>query len=256
MKSRISVFVVLSCLCVTSQNLTSNDQEKLDEMIFAQGQLKENDRNEWFLFETYDGASMYFNGKGVLQLNLKKRFDWADAFYGADFAKVSKNNRLGFINKQGEVVVPLDYENVKVFSNGLAAVMMLGKHGFIDTAGTLVIPPIYEDAGYFGDGLAPVKKNGKFGFIDRKGTLVIPYTYFESYSFYNGRAAVQLDQDQDMETEESGKWGFIDVTGELIITYTYSEVSSFTPDGTAKVIIQNGSLLGDNHHIDKNGKRL
>lgn len=72
MKSRISVFVVLSCLCVTSQNLSSNDQEKLDEMIFAQRQLKENDRNEWFLFETYDGASMYFNGKGVLQLNLKK----------------------------------------------------------------------------------------------------------------------------------------------------------------------------------------
>jgi hypothetical protein len=256
MKSLIPLFASLLCLCATSQNLTSNDQEKLNEMISVQSQLKENDPDEWFLFETVDGASMFFSGKGELQLNLKKRFDWADAFYGSDFAKVSKNNRMGFINKQGKVVVPLDYENVKVFSNGLAAVMMLGKHGFIDTAGTLVIPAIYEDAGYFGNGLAPVKKKGKFGFIDRKGTLVIPYTYYESYSFYEGRAAVQLNRYKDVEKEESGKWGFINISGELIIAYKYSDISFFEPDGTAKVSLANGSLSGDQHRIDKNGNRL
>jgi hypothetical protein len=256
MKSLIPLFASLLCWYATSQNLTSNDQQKLKELISIQGQLEENDPNEWLLFETVDGASMFFNGKGKLQLDLKKRFDWADAFYGSDLAKVSKNNRMGFINKQGEVVVPLDYENVKVFSNGLAAVMMLGKHGFIDTNGELVIPTIYEDAGYFGNGLAPVKKNGKFGFIDRKGTLVIPYTYSDSNSFLNGRAAVQLNKYQDIKKEKSGKWGCIDSSGELIIAYKYSYINSFAPDGTAKVIIENGSLSGDQHRIDKNGNRL
>jgi hypothetical protein len=256
MKTLMLLFFSLFYLCAHSQHLTSKDRVKLDKMISIQCHLEDNDPDEWLLFETYKGASIFFDSNGVIQLNLKKRFDWADGFYGSNFAKVSKNNRMGFINKQGQVVVALDYENVKVFSDGLAAVMILGKHGFINTTGDLVVPTIYEDAGYFGDGLAPVKKNGRFGFINKKGTLVIPYTYCDSNSFLNGRAAVQLKKYQDLETEESGKWGFIDVHGELIIDYKYSKVSSFAPDGTAKVSIKNESLLGDQHRIDMYGNRL
>jgi hypothetical protein len=257
MKIYISLWIMCTGLCAGSQNLTSSDQIKLDQILANKSTLDEkSDLEGWILFETQNRESVFFNKKGVLQLNLGKRFDWVDGFYGSELAKVSKNNRLGFINKKGEVVIPFDFENVKVFSNGLAAVMMLGKHGFIDTTGKLVIPFLYEDAGYFGNGLAPVKKNGNFGFIDRKGTLAIPYKYDDAKSFYNGRAAVKLDTYNSTTAEEVGKWGFIDTTGKLIIPYKYAVVGNFTSNFTVKVALPDGSSSGDVHFIDVHGNRL
>ena len=256
MKTYISLWIVFTGLCVSSQSLTSSDQIKLDKILANKSMLEEESAlKEWILFETQNGGSMFFNIEGELQLNLGKRFDWVDGFYGSDLAKVSKNNRLGFINKKGEVVIPFDFENVKVFSNGLAAVMMLGKHGFIDTSGNLLIPFLYEDAGYFGNGLAPVKKNGKFGFINRKGTLTIPCKYDDAKSFYNGMAAVRLDTLSGAHVAQE-KWGFIDITGKLIIPYKYAVVGNFKSDGTVKVTLTDGSSLGDVHYIDTYGSRL
>ena len=256
MKTIIYLWIVFTGLCVSSQSLSSSDQIKLDKVLANKNMLEEESAlKEWILFETQNGGSMFFNHEGELQLDLEKRFDWVDGFYGSDLAKVSKNNRLGFINKKGEVVIPFDFENVKVFSNGLAAVMMLGKHGFIDTSGNLLIPFLYEDAGYFGNGLAPVKKNGKFGFINRKGTLIIPCKYDDAKSFYNGMAAVRLDTLSGAHVALE-KWGFIDVTGKLIIPYNYAVVGNFKSDGTVKVTLTDWSSLGDVHYIDAYGSRL
>ena len=47
-----------------------------------------------------------------------------------------------------------------------------GKWGFIDRAGELTIPVQFDDARDFSVGFAPVRKGSAWGYIDRTGTVV------------------------------------------------------------------------------------
>jgi hypothetical protein len=69
--------------------------------------------------------------------------------------------RIGFLDKNGEVVIPAKYNFAESFHEGLASVKLNGKYGFIDKTGKEIIPPKYDDAGSFNEGLASVKLNGK-----------------------------------------------------------------------------------------------
>lgn len=57
------------------------------------------------------------------------------------------------------------------------------KLGYIDTMGTLVIPPKYDNADNFSEGLAAVKINNKWGYIDKTGAMVIPAKYDTAWGF-------------------------------------------------------------------------
>lgn len=56
----------------------------------------------------------------------------ADAFNADLVAAVCKDGKWGFVNTEGEVVVPYQYFEAKSFSNGFAAVRTGAKWGFID----------------------------------------------------------------------------------------------------------------------------
>ena len=47
------------------------------------------------------------------------------------------------------------------------------KVGYMDKEGKMVIKPEFESGSIFVNGLAPVKVNGKCGYIDRTGKLAV-----------------------------------------------------------------------------------
>lgn len=53
-----------------------------------------------------------------------------------------------------------------------------------------IIAPQYDDIRHFSDGLAAVKKNGKWGYIDTENQVVVPFQYDMAYSFNEGHAIV------------------------------------------------------------------
>ena len=55
--------------------------------------------------------------------------------------------------------------------------------GFIDKNGTLTVPIQYEQVGSFFNDRAYFKKNGKYGYINSKGQQVIPASYDEVMDF-------------------------------------------------------------------------
>jgi len=55
----------------------------------------------------------------------------------------------GFINSKGEVIVPIIYDKVKDFDDGIALVEKDGEYGFIDKTGKIVVPLKYHNANYF-----------------------------------------------------------------------------------------------------------
>ncbi|MBO7380047.1 MAG: WG repeat-containing protein, partial [Neisseriaceae bacterium] len=110
-------------------------------------------------------------------LVIPAKYDWADPFYDG-LAQVKINNKWGFINKTGELVIPAQYDSDSVdnFHDGLARVKIDNKWGFINKTGELVIPAQYDWADSFHDGLAQVTIDGKEGFINKSGKMVFNIT--------------------------------------------------------------------------------
>ena len=99
--------------------------------------------------------------------------------YGAfseGLASLIRDDRVGYVDKSGNEVIPFIYEEAGRFSEGLARVKKEGLCGYIDKKGNEVIPFIYEDAKDFSEGLALVKKNDKWGYVDKKGKSTFDYT--------------------------------------------------------------------------------
>ena len=92
------------------------------------------------------------------------------------------NERYGYIDKSGAVIVPAVFEEAKDFSEGLAAVKFpataskAAAWGFINTKGQTVIEPIYSrEPSSFSQGLAVVvKRSGREVMINQKGEVVSP----------------------------------------------------------------------------------
>ena len=65
------------------------------------------------------------------------------------------------------------YDNCRSFSEGYAAVMIDDKIGFIDKSGQMAIKPQFDIAYDFTNGLGIASKDGKLGYIDKRGAFMI-----------------------------------------------------------------------------------
>src|SRR5690606_21793504 len=83
------------------------------------------------------------------------------------------NRKYGFIDKNGQEIVPLKYDEAMSFSEGMAKVRVQDKWGFVDQTGREVISPKYESVGSFSDGLARIYDYPKYIYIDKSGREVI-----------------------------------------------------------------------------------
>ena len=71
--------------------------------------------------------------------------------------------RWGYMDKQGNVVIPPAFESAGPFSEGFAWVKINGKYGYIDTKGELVVPALFIGAGNVSEGMARVITEGSSG---------------------------------------------------------------------------------------------
>jgi hypothetical protein len=61
------------------------------------------------------------------------------------------------------------YDDVWEIYDGLALVKLENKYGYIDSTGTLVIPLEYDDLKYFDGNYVYAQKNRKCGVINKSG---------------------------------------------------------------------------------------
>jgi hypothetical protein len=160
----------------------------------------------------------------------------------APFYTVDK--RSGFMDTNGQVVIPATFSTVGYFSGGYAwAKTKDGKIGYINKKGDWIIQPQFEAAndfdpeskmvrarmsdqwiylneageklymnldsyGDFVEGLCYGKKGKQVGFFDKKGTWVIAPQFEAVRDFKNGFAAAK----------NAGSWGVIDKTGKWVVS--------------------------------------
>ncbi len=114
------------------------------------------------------------------------------------------DDKFGFADSTGNVVIEPVYDGARHFSEGLCAVWVDAKCGFIDKSGHMVITPQFEDAQEFSEGLAAVKVNDMWGYVDKTGKVVVPLQYYRAYDFRNGVAEVWTDYDWEIYVDKQG----------------------------------------------------
>src|SRR5690554_21499 len=184
------------------------------------------------------GEAKIYDKTGV-EVIVPLKYDNVEHFSDG-LAMVQLNNKWGFIDKTGKEVTPLKYDNTWDFSNGLAKVKINNKWGLIDKTGKEVTPLKYDATWAFPDDIVGVKLNDKWGFIDKMGKEMIPLKYDATLGFSDGIAGVKLND----------KWGVIDKTGKEVTPLKYDDMEIFV-DGLAMV------KLNDKYgFIDKTGKEV
>ena len=195
---------------------------------------------------------------------------------------IKQNNKFGYINKNGKIIIEPKYNNAENFTNGFAFVlldstwMLINKkqrvfkttcllypynHGFseglcafidcktmktgyINNKGLWVIEPKYDEARDFHQGLAAVCLDKKWFYIDKRNTQIL--TNFDNfrylYDFNNNLAGVET---------KSSKKGYINKNGKLVIDTIYEFHS-----GEFSENLINVRYNGKFDYIDKNGKYI
>jgi len=156
------------------------------------------------------------------------------------------NNKWGYLDTLGTLVIPLKYDFVSVFNGGYAVAIAHGtkyvintfgeetpieesniyvikrfseglaiycnnarKYGFINTKGKVLITPQFKSVGYFVNGLAWARNfQNKIGYIDTTGVWVISPRFISARNFdkISGLARVKTD---------SG-WAYVNRTGDIL----------------------------------------
>lgn len=104
---------------------------------------------------------------------------------------VRKDSLYGYVNRKGKILIQPQFKEAELFSEGLAAVYNGEKFGFINTNGELVIPYQYDDVFMgFNNGLSDVTVNDSCGYINKNGKITIPLKYIQAYPFMSEYAQV------------------------------------------------------------------
>jgi hypothetical protein len=176
---------------------------------------------------------------------------------------------FGYVNNQGEVVIPLEHFITDAFgwyepphfSDGMVYINPSSEYdffsdyehpyplvvGYLNREGERVDPAEHErpSASVGTDTDVPIAdaRRDKVGFVDKKGVVVIPFEFDLDHSLYHG-AGVFRDFHEGLAAVMRGEpygypvgkqqWGFIDTAGYIVIPLRYDKVNDFS-EGRAVV---------------------
>lgn len=126
--------------------------------------------------------------------------------FNEGFARIYRDNKFGYIHKNGNMSTDIIYDEATPFSEGYAFIKLEDKWTMIDKKFNTIAKFEYDDLGDFKDGMVCVCIDKKWGCMNKKWEIVIEPLYDEYFEFYNGLAATMLD----------GRYGYIDKTGKEI----------------------------------------
>lgn len=190
-------------------------------------------------------ACVYQDGKyGYIDKNgetvLPFVYDQASSFREG-VAYFSRGDEYGLIDKEGNVVLELtDCDSISSFREGLAYFSVDGQYGYMDKNGRIIIEPVYNDAGYFYEGLAVVMKDGLGGVIGKDGTEILAPEYIGLSTEDTCIVAQKEDRFIFFDTAgnevSSGPWDWVSRNNDIF--YIYKDNKRGFADQYGKLILE------------------
>jgi hypothetical protein len=183
---------------------TSDTKEKFSLVIDTKGNKIVDLPKEWAWFKPVSdkliliGTSSGYPGDRLFGfMNLKGEIItqpqfYVDSDFGFDIGEFSeemlavrnKEGFYGFVNEFGELSIPLQFQSVTPFNNGVAKVFLNDKTFFIDKSGKLVdyeepenVKKSSEDILLYSEGLAVARKGDLWGVIDENNKVIVEFKY-------------------------------------------------------------------------------
>ena len=159
--------------------------------------------------------------------------------------------KYGLIRPDGTWALEPVLQFKRELSDGLAAVYQDNRIGFIDRTGRMVIPPKFEGPRThdFEDGMpAPAQLGGQVGLIDRTGNWVVEPTYSSILPYYyGGRSASDEDlQFKGFHAQRGPTSEILDHTGKVLIggmkLWPTKSTSRAAPGGGIQTFLDPGHL--------------
>ena len=242
------------------------------EPLYPAGTFQYVERNgDQYILVLHDGKFGTIDAEGELIIPVESRIPPGYAYGKAIVADFGKPSRYALIDTRGNNLTGYVWDWMYSQENGCVRVKKDGKYGFLNSEGELVIPPQYGVTGDFSEGVVFAQEEGeerlildeglnpvimldedgeavgetfsgryvdvmrlseglawycpndadlKLGYIDRSGKPVIPAQYDLAGDFHGGYAAVCADDE----------WSVIDRQGNTV--YTFGKVDDVkTLDG-------------------------
>ena len=256
--------------CRYGYRIHGTEFQKMDDT--ASGAMRPAFDGEYWNYSSNDGGmslqmdaqeAVAFNEKyGVVKLNgryctILKSGD----LYGIDetgvdevlgltdrFIIAKKDGMYGYYNYDFQCMSDtLQFEDITINNDGVAAVKKDGKWGIINDSGETVTDFIYEDVAVnslgcaFAGGHAMVKKDGAWMLIDTTGAVLSGQTFADA-------KAPESDEYIAVANAE-GKWGFIDSEGNLIIDYQYYDAASFSCEMAPVMVVSDWGYISCKNHL-------
>ncbi|MEG0774004.1 WG repeat-containing protein [Clostridium sp.] len=128
----------------------------------------------------------------------------------------------GYLDREGNEVIPLQFESGTDFKNGRAIVKVKDNvYEMIDVQGNIITTYNYAFVGNMNEELLVFQPigNDKYGYIDYQGNIIISPEFMWASAFEEGRAVVNASD------SFSNKIGLIDNKGNFIISPIYNDIN-------------------------------
>lgn len=125
------------------------------------------------------------------------------------------DTKWGWVNDQGQEVIPLEYEEAGNFFNGVAP-FKTRKNGWglLGKDGKPILEASLSEIANFRSGLARAKKDGKWGWLDTTGKFVIAPQFDDAKDFTGELAPAKLEK----------KWGLVDLNGQWVLRPAFVQI--------------------------------
>lgn len=198
------------------------------------------------------------SGKEVVPLKYDYAYPFRDGVARIEVGDTFEE--YDFIDKSGGIINPENFRALNDFSEGLGAVAVDEKCGYINNVGKIVIPLIYSSAGPFQNGFAVVSKDveteSRYGLIDKNGKEIIPCDFSDVVQRADGFVLVVTGSEGGddyfgfSDAEVDTKYGLYSASGQQITPVIYDDISMF--DGNYAIVTK--SL--EKKLINKTGKEI
>ncbi|MFK7949771.1 MAG: WG repeat-containing protein [Saprospiraceae bacterium] len=204
-------------------------------------------------------------------IEFEEEYDMVISSYTDNYSIVMTGGRYGYIDENGEQVIPLMYEEVTIFNGQFAAVKIDNKWGAIDRSNGKMIDFKYQKMRPFDENNTVVKKGKKWGIIDIQEKAILPIKYKhisnfntdkvalakkgKSWGLINQKGKTLIDFEYDLDEnyidllqitdgyvwlKKDGLWGTVDLNHNIIIPFKYSEIQEV--NGNEITVVEQGEV--------------
>ena len=168
------------------------------------------------------GVVNLMTAKEVISLFYDDISTFQDGMFFTEYILVEKENKQGLLGHDGEILIPIRFDLIGNYYNGIASVKINSKWDFTDKTGKLVNGLKYDEIGNSYNGITCVWIDDKFGYVNSEGKEIISPELENELS-----KPINTPENGIIAVYKNGKYGFYDTTGQIIVPLIYDDIWPF-----------------------------